>query len=88
VSCGIYHRDKFDLRNHVQVGRYFHLIGFLNLFYVGPITNILLAKIDTDDVNDGSGISIPFSVSLRDCFSSLKNVFLNRLFQTKQMERL
>ncbi|CAF3398289.1 unnamed protein product [Rotaria socialis] len=26
-----------------------------------PITNILLAKIDTDDVNDGSSISIPFS---------------------------
>ncbi|CAF4486690.1 unnamed protein product, partial [Rotaria magnacalcarata] len=25
------------------------------------ITNILLAKIDTDDVNDGSSISIPFS---------------------------
>ncbi|CAF4213216.1 unnamed protein product, partial [Rotaria sp. Silwood2] len=26
-----------------------------------PITNILLAKIDTDDINEGSTISIPFS---------------------------
>ncbi|CAF3429504.1 unnamed protein product [Rotaria sp. Silwood1] len=40
---------------------YFYHVFFIIILCVGPVTNILLAKIDTDDINEGSTISIPFS---------------------------
>lgn len=53
-----------------------------------PITNILVAKIDTDDVNEGSSISIPFSVSFLNNSFYLHMIFFScRILRMMQMEK-
>lgn len=53
----------------------YHRSFFLLSIYLGPITNLLVAKIDTDDVNEGSSISIPYSVSSGNIFSYEEYLF-------------
>ena len=68
VRCGNYRRDKFVLRNHVRVNEKFRWrdggVGVMK--YLGPITNIILARVDTDHTHEGpTAISVPFSVNDR-----------------------